>query len=76
MRARLDKIKAAVARWFDGEDVPSDNPPEAAVVFVMGYRRRHWSARLVRAVLGFCAREWKWLVWLALALAALALKAF
>ncbi len=56
------KIKDAVYRWYEGEYIPHENRPGAAIAFVGGWYRRHWTALAARAVLEFCAREWKWLL--------------
>lgn len=40
------------------------------------YQHPHWSARAVRSCLGFCSREWKWLIGATIAVAGLAVKVF
>lgn len=57
---------AAVRRWWGGtyDEEPPDSP------FLLPYLRRHWTAQLVRTVVFFVAKEWKWLAGFAVAVAA------
>jgi hypothetical protein len=57
-----------IRKWWDGEWV-NINEPDSRIVF-MPYQEHHWTARAVRASLQFCAREWKWLIGIAIAIAA------
>ncbi len=47
-------------RWWEGQYVPYENDPNAAVFFVGGADERHWTANLARWAWGFYQREWKW----------------
>lgn len=57
-----------IRKWWDGEWVDI-NEPNSLIVF-MPYQERHWTARAVRDILQFCATEWKWLIGIAIAIAA------
>lgn len=63
----------AVKRWWEGTFVLYDNPPNSAAFFVGGNYRRHWTARVARAVVGFLRAEWKWVVGVIIAMTGLAL---
>ena len=56
------KLKDVIKRWYEGKYVPPDNPPNSIVVFPMGHYERHWSSRLVHAIVKFWVKEWKWLL--------------
>jgi len=62
-----------IKRWWNGTFVPYDNDDDSGVYFVGGTHERHWTARLVRAVVTFISWEWKWVVGTTLAIVGLAM---
>jgi hypothetical protein len=72
-----DKVRA----WWRGKHIPA-LPPEihegeggGRTIFIHSERyERHLSARAVSAVLRFIAREWRWLIPVLVAIAALFLR--
>jgi hypothetical protein len=67
----VKRVANAIARWYKGEDVPPDNDPHSPLVFMLGHRQYHWTARAARRVVRFCCEEWKWLIGTVLAIAGL-----
>ena len=57
----MKQIAAAVVRWYQGEDVPPDNDPRSGVVFMVGNRRYHWTARVARRMVVFYLARWQWI---------------
>ncbi len=62
-----------IKHWWNGTFIPYDNDDDSGVFFVGGTYERHWSANLARAVAGFVAREWKWVIGTTLAVLGLAM---
>lgn len=56
-----------IKKWYQGTPVVVDMPSErqGSVVFIgtpfLAGVRYHWSAKLVRAVVNFYIRHWKWI---------------
>ena len=63
----------ALKRWHEGEYVPPpQNDPDSPVIFIsVGTYKRPWLARAIDATARYIVTEYKWLVWLVLAIAAL-----
>lgn len=59
---RLMSLRKRIAKWYQGEYVPPDNPPDSPIVIVMSHYKRHWTSRAAHASLDFYMREWKWLL--------------
>jgi len=56
-------MKSNILKWWEGEYIPhmTDEEMRREQVFIFGGSyRRHWTASTLRAVWGFCAKEWKW----------------
>lgn len=60
-------IRERVSRWYSGR--PVENDPNSYVVF-LGLQYSP-SARVVRSVVAFCSKEWKWIIGTMIALLAL-----
>jgi hypothetical protein len=56
--------------WYEGTWTQPHNPANSYLVFGP-YQEHHWTAQIVRSVVGFCQRHWQWIVGTAIALAAL-----
>lgn len=56
------KLRDIIKRWYEGEYVPPNNPPDSTLIFVMGHHKRHWSSRFVHTITEFYLKEWKWLL--------------
>lgn len=49
------RVTKVIVDWWQGEYVDLEPP------FVMGYYRRHWTARAVSALGRFYITHWQWL---------------
>jgi hypothetical protein len=70
------KLIESVANWYHGKYIPPYNPPGSGIIVMIGHYERHWTARAVRAVGGFVATEWKWLLGFVVAVLAVATNIF
>ena len=63
-----------IKQWYNGKRVKIDNgqPDTIGGLPVMqDYRTEyHWTARLVRAIFGFCGTHWQWLITTAISIIA------
>ena len=57
-------MRQAIRRWWEGTYIPE--PPDS--LFLMPFCKRHWTAKVARAIAGFIAKEWKWLAGFSVAL--------
>jgi hypothetical protein len=58
-------------KWWEGEKVFYKNEPGSQIVFFGWDERRHWTATVARALVGFYLREWKWVFTAAFTIAGL-----
>jgi hypothetical protein len=60
----LSRITESVANWYRGKYIPPiENDPESSVVVIsFGYYVQPPLAKILGAVSGFIAAEWKWLL--------------
>ncbi|CAM4022623.1 hypothetical protein [Roseateles saccharophilus] len=69
----VDRLVAAIHRWWHGKYVPYENDSDSPVVIIGGYHEQHWTSQAIHAAARFLAAEWKWCVGIALALLSLLL---
>jgi hypothetical protein len=63
------KLREKIKRWWEGELEPPDRG--FPILRVIPQYRRHWTARMVRAVFAFVACEWKWIIGVTIAIVGL-----
>jgi hypothetical protein len=57
------KVRERVASWYEGEIVFDAEEPDAGLVFLStGRRRVHWTAKVVRVLIGFGRAHWRWII--------------
>ena len=55
----LDSIR----RWYEGESYSINDDPNSLISIVPGIRwKRHWTAKVVHAIVAFHKKEWKWAI--------------
>lgn len=58
----LNNLFEKIKKWYEGKYIPHENDPGSSVVFVGGYYKRTLLTSIVRAVIEFHAKEWKWAI--------------
>lgn len=58
----VKKLIQKIRKWYEGEYIPYENDPNSSLVFVGGYYKRSLLANMIRAVLVFHSKEWKWVI--------------
>ncbi len=53
-------MRELFSKWWKGEFVPYKNDPNAEIVFIGGYKQRHWTSDAAHKIWGFLKVEWKW----------------
>ncbi len=61
----MSLVKNSIAIWWQGTYIHQEPP------FIMGFYRRHWSAKAVSTVIDFYLRHWQWFWTSAIGIAAL-----
>jgi hypothetical protein len=57
------KVRERVASWYEGEIVFDAEEPDSGLVFLStGRRRVHWTAKVVRVLIGFGRAHWRWII--------------
>ncbi len=70
----VKRLRSVVGKWYEGEFIMHENPPDTSVFIVGGTYKRHWTARFARALVTFHTKEWKWALPFYLAVAALIIR--
>jgi hypothetical protein len=53
-------MRQALRKWWEGSYVSYENNAASPVVFIGGDYERHWTAKVVRAVVAFYLKNWQW----------------
>lgn len=67
----LERAWSAIVAWYIGEWAAHKNEPGSSIFFIGGDTHYHWTARVARFVVGFFAKEWKWIIGTGLAVCGL-----
>ncbi|WP_172978841.1 hypothetical protein [Roseovarius sp. THAF8] len=62
MTGQRRNMRERVGTWWNGRFIPAENDPGDSLIVFGGITHRHWTSRAARAVVGFVAREWKWVI--------------
>ncbi len=72
----LKRFKSAVKAWYRGEFVTDPAYDDGSIVVIGGHHKRHWTAKLARAIIDFLSKEWKWVIGTIIAVCGLILAYF
>jgi hypothetical protein len=53
-------LRDLAKRWYEGEYIPPDSPPNSAIIISLGHYKRHWTSRAAHMAVEFYLREWEW----------------
>ena len=59
---RYTSVRQRLTNWYDGEAYDINDSSSDVIILPGLEYRRHWTARVTRAVFEFHQREWKWAV--------------
>jgi hypothetical protein len=66
-------VRGKIRVWYEGTFVPYENDPDDLVVFIGGAYRRHWTAKIARAITQFWLDHWQWAIGTVLAICGMAI---
>ena len=58
----MRKIIESIKNWYKGKYISPEERSGSEIKFVLGMYEKHWTAKLVCAIIAFCLKEWKWLL--------------
>lgn len=70
-KEKMRRLWGRLSAWYQGEWIPYENEPGSSVVFIGGFQRRPRLALAIETVFKFWGEHWKWLIGIAIAIAAI-----